>query len=391
MYPIKTLNHISQAGLQEFRKEYQVSDDCAHPQALLLRSFSLHEYSFNEELLCIARAGAGINNIPIDICSKAGIVVFNTPGANANAVKELLIAALLLSSRKIVEGVNWVKSLDKKDLPEVVEAGKKQFTGPELQGKTIGVIGLGAIGVMVANVALHLGMKVYGFDPYISIDAAWGLSRNVKRIIDIDELYKKCDYITIHIPMTPDTKDYIDANAIDNMKDGVRLINLSRGELINTDALVKALKGGKIKNYTTDFPNEELLALDNVLAIPHLGASTPDSEDNCAIMAARQIMEFLENGNIIKSVNFPPCEMPRSSKYRLTCIHLNKTNMLGQISTLLAKDEVNIVNMINKSRNDYAYTMVDIDEPISNEILDQMQNITGMIKIRVLNSESSAE
>lgn len=384
MYQIKMLNHISAAGLKEFKKEYNLSENGEHPQALLLRSFSLHGYPLNEELLCVARAGAGVNNIPIETCSEAGIVVFNTPGANANAVKELLIAALLLSSRKIVEGVNWVKKLEKNNLSAVVEAGKKQFTGPELQGKTIGIIGLGAIGVMVANVALHLGMKVYGHDPYISIDAAWGLSRNVKRATKIEELYQKCDYITIHIPMTPDTRDYIDSAAINHMKDGVRLINLARAELINTEALIAGLESGKIKNYTTDFPSEELQEIDNVIAIPHLGASTPDSEDNCAVMAAQQIMEFLENGNIIKSVNFPPCEMPRSSQYRLTCIHQNKTNMLGQISSLLAKDEVNIVNMINKSRNEYAYTMVDTDVDITETTLTQIRNIDGMIKVRVL-------
>lgn len=384
MFQVKTLNDISVAGLQEFKKEYTVSKECAQPQALLLRSFSLHHYPFNKELLCVARAGAGINNIPIEACSEAGIVVFNTPGANANAVKELLIAALLLSSRKIVEGVNWVKSLDKKDLAEVVEAGKKQFTGPELQGKTLGVIGLGAIGVMVANIALHLGMKVYGHDPYISIDAAWGLSRNVKKAKDINELYNKCDYITIHIPMSPQTKDYINSSAISRMKDGVRLINLSRGELVNTEDLIHALNTGKVKNYTTDFPNKDLLEIDNIIAIPHLGASTPDSEDNCAVMAANQIIEFLEEGNIIKSVNFPQCEMPKSSQFRLTCIHQNKTNMVGQISSLLANDGVNIVNMINKSKNEYAYTMIDIDLNISENTLEQISKIDGMIKIRVL-------
>lgn len=384
MYQVKTLNSISAAGLQEFKEDYSISENCTQPQALLLRSLSLHNYLLNEELLCVARAGAGTNNIPIDNCSKAGIVVFNTPGANANAVKELLIAALLLSSRKIVEGVNWVKGLDKKELPATVEAGKKQFIGPELQGKTIGVIGLGAIGVMVANVALHLGMKVYGHDPYISIDAAWGLSRNVKRATDINELYQKSDYITIHIPMLPTTKDYINEEAISNMKNGVRIINLSRGELINMEALLAALHTGKIKNYTTDFPSEALLGVENVIAIPHLGASTPDSEDNCAIMAANQIMDYLENGNIQKSVNFPPCEMPRSSPFRLTCIHQNKPNMLGQISTLLAKDEVNIVNMINKSKNEYAYTMVDIEVNINEDILERIREIDGMIKVRVL-------
>lgn len=384
MPSIKLLNNISPAALQTFRPGYTLSEAAEHPEALLVRSADLHDYAFNEELLCIARAGAGTNNIPVAHCSEKGIVVFNTPGANANAVKELVIAALLLGSRKIVEGINWVQQQEAADLPAKVEAGKKAFIGPELQGKTLGVIGLGAIGVMVANVALHLGMKVWGYDPYISVDAAWGLSRNVKRATDIGELYGRCDYVTIHIPMSADTTDYIDAAAIAQMKPGVRLINLSRGELVNTEALLAALASGKIKNYTTDFPDEELLGVENVILIPHLGASTPDSEDNCAVMAAQQLMSYLEDGNIIKSVNFPPCEMPRSSPYRLTCIHQNKPNMLGQISALLAGEEVNIVNLMNKSRGEWAYTMIDAEVAIGAETLAKIEGIVGMIKVRML-------
>ncbi len=384
MPSIKLLNNLSPAGLQTFTSEYQLTENATQPEALLVRSADLHSYDFNEELLCIARAGAGTNNIPLEACAQKGIVVFNTPGANANAVKELLIAALLLSSRKIAAGISWVQKQSGEDLPAKVEAGKKAFTGPELQGKTLGVIGLGAIGVMVANVALNLGMKVWGYDPYISVDAAWGLSQNVKRATDLEQLYRKSDYVTLHIPMTAGNTDYIDAAALAQMKPGVRIVNLSRGELVNTEALLAALAGKQVAAYVTDFPMEALQGVEGVIAIPHLGASTPDSEDNCAVMAAAQIMAFLEDGNIGKSVNFPTCEMPRASQYRLTCIHENKPNMLGQISSLLAGEEVNIANLMNKSRGEYAYTMIDTEVAIETETLAKIEGIGGMIKVRML-------
>lgn len=357
MYNIQTLNKISPLGLELFKEgSYNISDKIDNPDAILVRSYVMHDMELPKSLKAIARAGAGVNNIPIDKCSEKGIVVFNTPGANANAVKELTVAALLLSSRKIIEGIQWAKSLagEGANVPKLVEKGKADFTGPEILGKKLGVIGLGAIGVMVANAANSLGMEVTGFDPYISVDAAWGLSRNVKKAPDFRSLLENSDYITLHVPLTGETKDLINYDKFSLMKKGVRLLNFSRAELVNNEDLKRAIQEGIVDTYVTDFPSEELLNMEHVIAIPHLGASTPESEDNCAVMAANQLRDFLENGNITNSVNFPSCELNRSSDFRVTVAHKNIPNMVGQISTILAKEQINILNMINRSKGNLA-------------------------------------
>ncbi|HRN47151.1 MAG TPA: phosphoglycerate dehydrogenase, partial [Niabella sp.] len=346
---------------------------------------SMHEMDFPESLLCIARAGAGVNNIPVDKCADKGIVVFNTPGANANAVKELAIASLLLSSRKIVDGINWAKSLTGDDVAKQVEKGKAQFVGPEVEGKVLGVLGLGAIGVMVANAAANLGMEVYGYDPYISIDAAWGLNRAVKKATDLKTVYENCDYISLHIPLTNETRGIINEASLAQMKKGIRIVNLSRGELVNDNDIKAALESGQAGCYVTDFPNEKLVSMPGVITIPHLGASTPESEDNCAAMAARQTIDFLENGNIKNSVNYPACDMGVcSAMTRITVAHKNIPNMLGQISTVLADQGINIANMINKSRGEYAYTMIDVETEINNGKIDKISAIEGVLKVRTL-------
>lgn len=383
-FSIQTYNQIAKVGLSVFDQNYTISNQESLPDAFLLRSQKLQEMPFPSTLLCIARAGAGVNNIPVDRCSENGIVVFNTPGANANAVKELAITALLLSSRRIVQGITWTKGLSGNDIEQQVEAGKAQFTGPEIFGKKLGVLGLGAIGVMVANAAESLGMKVYGYDPYISIDAAWGLSRSVKKAKDLHNLYEKCDYITLHLPATPETIGMINAEAIRHMKDGVRIINLSRAEMVNDADMKAALHLGKVGYYVTDFPGAQTAEMHNVIAIPHLGASTPESEDNCAIMAARQTRDFLENGNITNSVNYPACELPGTASNRLTITHKNVPNMLGQISAILAEAQINILNMVNKSKGANAYTMMDIEDEIPERVLQQIEQIDGVIKKRHL-------
>ncbi|RQO30590.1 3-phosphoglycerate dehydrogenase [Taibaiella sp. KBW10] len=384
LFSIQTYNQIAKVGLHIFDSNYTISDQESLPDAILLRSQRLHELPLPASLLCIARAGAGVNNIPVERCSENGIVVFNTPGANANAVKELAITALLLSSRKIVAGIEWANSLSGTDIEKQVESGKAQFSGPEIYGKKLGVLGLGAIGVMVANAAESLGMKVYGYDPYISIDAAWGLSRNVKKAKDLYSLYEKCDYITLHLPSTPETIGMINAEAMRQMKDGVRIINLSRGEMVNDEDMKAALHLGKVGCYVTDFPNAQTAEMQNVMSIPHLGASTPESEDNCAVMAARQTREFLENGNIMNAVNYPNCELPGVASNRLTITHKNMPNMLGQISKILADAQMNILNMINKSKGANAYTMMDIENELPEKVLQQIDQIEGVIKRRHL-------
>lgn len=387
MYSIKTLNKISPLGLKLFEEDkYSVSDSEENPDGIVLRSFVMHDMELPKSLKAVARAGAGVNNIPIEKCSEKGMVVFNTPGANANAVKELVVAGLLLSSRKIIEGIQWAKTLigQGEDVPKLVEKGKSAFAGPEIRGKKLGVIGLGAIGVMVANAARALGMEVQGFDPYISVDSAWGLSRSVKKAADFKSLLENCDYITLHVPLTPETKDMINAEKFELMKKGIRLLNFSRGGLVNTEDLKKAIEDGIIDTYVTDFPDEELLQLDNVIAIPHLGASTPESEENCAVMAVTQLKDFLENGNIFNSVNFPDCRMVRSSNYRLTIAHKNIPNMVGQISTILAKEHINILNMINKSKGNLAYTIIDAEKEINKDIISSLTNIEGILRVRVI-------
>lgn len=384
-YNITTLNKISKTGLEKFGTNYSISDTAQAPDAILLRSASMHEMEFPQSLHSIARAGAGVNNIPVDKCAEMGIVVFNTPGANANAVKELAVTAMLISSRKIVEGVNWAKSLTGADVDKQVEKGKAQFVGPEIQGKVLGVLGLGAIGVMVANAAYNLNMSVLGYDPYISVDAAWGLSRAVMKANDLKTIFESSDFITLHMPLTKETREIINKESIAQMKKGVRIINLSRGELVNDDDIIAALESGTVSAYVTDFPNEKLVGVNGVITIPHLGASTPESEDNCAAMAAMQTIDFLENGNIRNSVNYPACDMGISaSMHRITLAHKNIPNMLGQISTALADQGINISNMINKSRGDYAYTMIDVETIITDKNVESIKNIEGVLKVRVI-------
>jgi D-3-phosphoglycerate dehydrogenase len=384
-YKIKTLNGISETGLEKFGEKYEISETTASPDGIILRSASLHEMEFPQSLHCIARAGAGVNNIPTEKCTQQGIVVFNTPGANANAVKELAMAALFFSSRRIVEGINWVNNLSGNDIAKQVEKGKAQFIGPEIKGKKLGVIGLGAIGVMVANAAVNLEMEVYGYDPYISVDHAWGLSRAVKKASDLKKLFKHCDYITLHIPLTDETKGMLNKDAFAQMKNEVRIINLSRGELVNDDDIIAALNNGEVSGYVTDFPNEKLIGVPGIISIPHLGASTPESENNCAVMAVLQTKDFLENGNIKNSVNFPSCDMGVSVvKHRLTIAHKNIPKMLGQISAVLSEQDANIANMINRSRGDYAYTMVDLEEEITDENVRRINAIDGVLRVRVI-------
>ncbi len=387
MYKILTLNKIAACGMEQLsRDDYVWGDDIQDADAIILRSFSMHDMALPDSLKAVARAGAGVNNIPIDKCSEKGIVVFNTPGANANAVKELVIASLLLSSRKITDGVNWAQSLtgEGDNVPKAVEKGKSAFAGPEILGKTLGVIGLGAIGVMVANAAAALGMEVIGFDPYISVDAAWGLSRSVKKAASTREIFENSDYITLHVPLNGETKGSINADAIASMKDGVRLLNFSRGELVDDASVIAATESGKVACYVTDFPNQALLGRAGIITIPHLGASTPESEDNCAVMAAQELREYLENGNIINSVNFPCCTLEREAPIRLCITHRNIPSMLQQFSAMFAEHNLNIDNMLNKSRGDCAYTILDASEIPGSATLDTLKSIPGVLKVRVI-------
>lgn len=386
MYNIKTYNKISKVGLTEFTENYAIADEIDNPVGAIVRSAALHDVEFDPSLLAIARAGAGTNNIPIERCTNEGIAVFNTPGANANAVKELVVAGLLLASRKIVPAIEWAKTLkgNGADVGKMVEKGKSAFAGPEIRGKSIGVIGLGAIGVLVANAANALGMKVYGYDPYLSVKSAWNLTHNAVYIADIKEIYEKCDYITIHVPLTPDTKGFINSEAIALMKDEVRILNFSRADLVNSADMIIALEAGKVASYVTDFPTDELLGVGGVIAIPHLGASTPESEDNCAKMAAKELMDYIENGNIENSVNLPAISMPRSGDKRICIIHKNIPNMLTSITSTVAGDGVNIENLLNKSRGDVAYTMLDIDDADYDKIYNQLVAIDGVIKVRMI-------
>ena len=387
MYRIKTLNKISPAGLSVLdQTRYTISTDVENEDGILVRSADMHDYAFPDALRAVARAGAGTNNIPIDRCSEAGIVVFNTPGANANAVKELAVCALLLASRKISDGVAWVReqAAAGADVEQAVEKGKSQFVGPELSGKMLGVIGLGAIGSLVANIALSLGMDVYGYDPFLSVDAALRLDRHIHVVKDINELYKRADYITIHIHYTKDTERMIDAKAIGAMKRGVRFINLARGEIVDDDAMLAALDTGWVAAYVTDFPNNRLVGAPHVLAMPHLGASTPESEQNCAVMAVDQLRDYLENGNIRNSVNLPAVSQERSGVCRLCLIHKNVPAMLASITTLLSRDGINVENLSNKSRGDYAYTIVDLSAPADQCVIDEVTALENVIRVRVI-------
>ena len=387
MYKIKTLNKISPLGLEVLpRADYEVSSEIANPDGIILRSFNMLEMELPETLKAVARAGAGVNNIPIDRCTEKGIVVFNTPGANANGVKELVLCSLFLSSRKVVRGINWAKTLigQGDQVPNVVEKGKAQFEGPEIKGKTLGVIGLGAIGVLVANDAVALGMKVLGYDPFISVDRAWGLSRAVEKSISLDDLIARSDYISIHAPLTNETKGMINKEKFAVMKKGVRLLNFARNGLVNNADLKQAIADGIVACYVTDFPDEELLQMENVIGIPHLGASTPESEENCAVMASRQIKTFFETGNLLNSVNFPDCELPFMSKARVVIINKNVPTMMGKMTALFAEKNINIANMLNRHKGDFAYNIIDIDGEVTDDDLDALRKIEGIIMVRLL-------
>ena len=383
---IHYLNKISPKGTELWTEDYAAADDINQADALLVRSANMHEMHLPEGLLAVARAGAGVNNIPLTSCADQGIVVFNTPGANANSVMELALCGMLLACRDIVGGISWVQSIkDSPDVAKLVEKGKSQFAGHEIRDKKLGVIGLGAIGGPLANAARRLGMQVYGCDPFISIDAAWHLDSHVNRVKTRDEIYADCDIITLHVPLLDSTRKMIDAEAIAKMKDGVIILNFARDKLVDDDAMAEALASGKVAKYVTDFPNPKTANMPGCIAIPHLGASTEESEDNCAKMAVRQVMDYLENGNIVNSVNFPNCDMGICSKAGRVCIlHKNIPNMLSRFTTIVAQDGINISDMLNRSRGDYAYTMLDLDSPVTDEFVEDLKKIEGVIRVRVI-------
>lgn len=386
MRNIYCFNAISKYGTDRLTADYALTDDLARAEGVLVRSAALHETEFGDSLLAIARAGAGVNNIPLDRCANEGIVVFNTPGANANGVKELVIAGLLLAARDVVGGIEWCKE-NKEDanIAKTVEKAKKAFAGYEIKGKKLGVIGLGAIGAEVANTAAALGMEVYGYDPYISINAAWALSRDVKHITSVDTIYQECDYITVHVPLLDSTRGMINGQTIGQMKDGVVVLNFARDLLVDDDAMAAALETGKVRRYVTDFPNPKSVAMKNVIAIPHLGASTEESEDNCAKMAVEELMDYLENGNIRNSVNYPNCDMGIChAASRVAVLHLNVPNMIGQITGILASGNVNISDMTNKSRDKYAYTLLDLENPAEEDMMEKLKAIKGVLRVRVI-------
>lgn len=382
MYKVHTLNKISNKGINELGANYQVTDQIDEAQAILVRSAKMHDMTLSENVLAVARAGAGVNNIPIEAYAEKGVVVFNTPGANANAVKELVLCGLFLSSRKVVDGINWAKGLTE-DVAKAVEKGKSAFAGQEVLGKKLGVIGLGAIGVLVANAAQALGMEVIGYDPYISIDAAWGLSRHIKHATTLDEIYSEADYITIHVPALDSTKGMLNKEAFAKMKDGVRVLNFARDTLVNNEDMKAALAENKVAVYVTDFPVEAVLGNDKIITIPHLGASTEESEENCAVMAAQEIKDYLEKGNITHSVNYPACSMPWNSPARIAIAHKNIPAILGKITAVIAEAGLNIEDMTNRSRGDYAYTLIDV-ESASAEVLKAIEAIEEIIKVRYL-------
>ena len=386
MRNIYCFNAISKYGTDRLTADYALTDDLARAEGVLVRSAALHETEFGDSLLAIARAGAGVNNIPLDRCANEGIVVFNTPGANANGVKELVIAGLLLAARDVVGGIEWCKE-NKEDanIAKTVEKAKKAFAGYEIKGKKLGVIGLGAIGAEVANTAAALGMEVYGYDPYISINAAWALSRDVKHITSVDTIYQECDYITVHVPLLDSTRGMINGQTTGQMKDGVVVLNFARDLLVDEKAMIDALNQGKVRRYVTDFPNPKSVAMKNVIAIPHLGASTEESEDNCAKMAVEELMDYLENGNIRNSVNYPNCDMGVChAASRVAVLHLNVPNMIGQITGILASGNVNISDMTNKSRDKYAYTLLDLENPAEEDMVEKLKAIKGVLRVRVI-------
>ncbi|WP_026526484.1 phosphoglycerate dehydrogenase [Butyrivibrio sp. VCD2006] len=388
MFKYKCLNPIAKVGLNNFTKDYEAVENIDDADGVLVRSANMNEMEFSDNLLAIARAGAGVNNIPVDRCADEGIVVFNTPGANANGVKEMVIAAMLIASRDIIGGVQWVSAnAGDPEIAKLTEKTKKKFAGTEIAGKKLGIIGLGAIGVRVANAARNLGMDVYGYDPYLSVDAAWSLSSDVKHVTNVDDIFSKCDIITIHVPALDSTKGMVNAEAIAKMKKGVILINLARDILCNEADVLSGINSGKIRKYVTDFPNTVTAGHDGCIVIPHLGASTEESEDNCAVKAVLQMKDFLENGNIVNSVNMPRCEQGICTGPRLAIIHKNVSGMIGQFTQVLANAGYNISNMTNKSRGDYAYTIIDVETAISDELVSNVSKIDGVIRVRVVRKD----
>lgn len=386
MFQYYCLNPIAQVGLDKFTDEFTKTEDVNQAEGILVRSAAMHDMEFSENLLAVARAGAGVNNIPLEKCAEKGIVVFNTPGANANGVKELVIAGMLLACRDIVGGINWVESAkEDENIAKAAEKEKKRFAGTEVQDKRLGIIGLGAIGVKVANVAKHMGMEVYGYDPYVSVDAAWNLSRDVKHVLNVEEIYEECDYITIHVPLMDATKGMISEDAIGKMKDGVILLNFARDLLVDEQAVLNGIKSGKIRKYVSDFPNAVTAGQDGCIVIPHLGASTEESEDNCAVMAVKELKNYLENGNIINSVNYPQCDMGICAQAgRVAIFHKNKANMITKFTACFGDIGINISDMMNKSKGEVAYTMLDIETPASAEIIKKLQAIDGVFRVRVV-------
>jgi len=386
MFKVNCLNKISKAGLSRLTDNYEMVDRYEEANAILVRSASMHELELTPNIEAIARAGAGVNNIPLEKCAEKGIVVFNTPGANANGVKELVIAAMIMAARNLVGGINWVASCQTDpDIAKLVEKNKAQFAGTEIKGKKLGVIGLGAIGVLVANAAIKLEMDVYGYDPYISVEHAWRLSKYVKPISNVQDIFRECDFITIHVPLTDTTRGMLNQQAFELMKDGVIILNFSRDTLVDEVALAEALKTGKVAKYVTDFPNPKICGVEGVIAIPHLGASTAESEENCAVMAVEQVMDYLENGNIKNSVNYPDCDLGVcTTAGRIAIHHRNIPNMLSQFTSAMAKENINIPNLMNKSKGAYAYTLIDIDTPTNPDIVAKLREIEGVLRVRII-------
>ena len=387
MYKVKTMNATAQQGLDILTEAgLEVSPEIAAPEGMLIRSAALHDMEFNKELLCISRAGIGVDNIPIDRCTEAGIAVFNTPGANAESVKELLVCALMMASRDVIGAIDWVRSLAGQGdaIPSLVEKGKKAFIGPEISGKKLGVIGLGTIGAKVANIAQKLDMEVYGYDPYLSVASAWNLSSKVKRVTDLDMMLRTCDYITMHIHYTPQTRHYLNAERFAKMKPGMRVLNLSRGELVEDDAMIAALENGQVARYVTDFPNEKLVGRKNVVCMPHIGASTPEAEDKCAIMGAQEVRDYLLDGNILNSVNLPNAQLDRLGESRLCIIHKNQPKMLNQFLLMIAEENINVEHMLNKARGDIAYTIFDTNTNLEETMAQRMAAVPGVIRVRLI-------
>lgn len=386
MFKYYCLNPISKIGLDDFTEEFTKTEDVNEAEGILVRSAAMHDMELSDQLLAVARAGAGVNNIPLDKCAEKGIVVFNTPGANANGVKELVIAGMLLASRDVVGGINWVQSAkEDENIAKAAEKEKKKFAGTEIQGKKLGIIGLGAIGVKVANVAKHLGMEVYGYDPYVSVDAAWNLSRDVKHVLNVEDIYANCDIITIHVPLLDSTKGMIDKAAVDKMKEGVIILNFARDLLVNEADILEGIKIGKIRKYVSDFPNPTTAGQEGCIVIPHLGASTEESEDNCAKMAVKEMMNYLKNGNIVNSVNYPNCDMGVCTQAgRVAIFHKNIANMITKFTACFGDAGINITDMMNKSRGEVAYTMIDLEQPAEKSIIDKLQAVDGVFRVRVV-------